>query len=140
MTETEKRTLLIEWSLAQVELAKVKLLVENEMSLRKRVMAAYFPTPVEGVNTCQLESGWELKAAYKIDRKIDEAALPAINTELREMNVNPDPLVRVKLELDPTAYKSLVQINPQAAKVFEKAMISKPASPSLELRPPKVKA
>lgn len=140
MNETERRILLIEWTQAQAKLAEVKPLVENEMRLRKQVMTEYFPTPVEGVNTCQLESGWEMKATYRIDRKIDEAALPAINTELREMSVNPDRLVRAKLELDLTAYKSLVQINPQAAKVFEKAMISKPASPSLELKPPKVKA
>ncbi len=140
MTETEKRVLLIEWSQAKAKLAEVKPLVENEMQLRKQVMAAYFPTPVEGVNTCQLESGWEMKGTYKIDRKIDEAALPAINVELRGMNVNPDPLVRFKPELDTTAYKSLVQINPEAAKVFEKAMISKPASPSIELKPPKAKA
>lgn len=140
MNETERRILLIEWTQAQAKLAEVKPLVENEMRLRKQVMTEYFPTPVEGVNTCQLESGWEMKATYRIDRKIDEAALPAINTELRGMNVNPDPLIRIKLELDLTAYKSLVQINPQAAKVFEKAMISKPASPSLELKPPKAKA
>ena len=140
MNETERRILLIEWTQAQAKLAEVKPLVENEMRLRKQVMTEYFPTPVEGVNTCQLESGWEMKATYRIDRKIDEAALPAINTELWGMNVNPDRLVRAKLELDLTAYKSLVQINPQAAKVFEKAMISKPASPSLELKPPKVKA
>ena len=134
MTETEKRALLIEWSQAQVKLAEVKLLVENEMRLRKQVMEAYFPVPVEGVNTCQLEAGWELKGTYKIDRRLDEAALPAINIELRGMNVNPDRLVRFKLELDTAAYKTLVQINPQAAKVFEKAMISKPSAPSLDYK------
>jgi hypothetical protein len=140
MTEAEKRCLLIEWSQAQAKLAAIKPLVETEMRLRKQVMAEYFPTPVEGVNTFQLESGWEMKGTYKIDRKIDEAALPAINIELRGMNVNPDRLVRFKPELDTTAYKTLVQINPEAARVFEKAMISKPASPSIELKPPKVKA
>lgn len=140
MTEAEKRCLLIEWSQAQAKLAEVKSLVENEMRLRKQVMEAYFPAPTEGVNTCQLESGWEMKATHKIDRKIDEAALPAINAELREMGVNADSLVRLKPELVTTAYKTLVQINPEAAKVFEKAMISKPASPSIELKPPKVKA
>ncbi len=140
MTETEKRCLLIEWSQAQAKLAEVKSLVENEMRLRKQVMEAYFPTPTEGVNTCQLESGWEMKATHKIDRRIDEAVLPAINAELREMGVNADSLVRLKPELATTAYKTLVQINPEAAKVFEKAMISKPASPSIELKPPKVKA
>lgn len=140
MIEIEKRALLIEWSQAKAKLDEAKSLVENEMRLRKQVMTMYFPTPSEGINTYQLEAGWELKATYKIDRKIDEAALPAINVELRGMNVNPDPLVRFKPELDTTAYKSLVQINPEAAKVFEKAMISKPTSPSIELKPPKVKA
>lgn len=137
---TEKRVLLIEWSQAKTKLEEVKQLVENEMRLRKQVMEAYFPTPVEGVNTCQLESGWEMKATYKIDRRIDEAVLPAINIELREMGVNADSLVRLKPELVISAYRSLVQINPEAAKVFEKALISKPASPSIELKPPKAKA
>lgn len=140
MTETEKRALLIEWSQAQAKLAEVKPLVENEMRLRKEVMAAYFPTPVEGVNTYQLESGWELKGTYKIDRKIDEAALPAINRKLWEMRVNADTLVKLRPELITTAYKSLAQVNPEAARVFEKAMISKPAAPSIELKPPKAKA
>lgn len=139
MTETEKRTLLIEWSMAKQKLTEAALLLDNEMSLRKRVMEAYFPAPVEGVNTCQLESGWEMKATYKIDRKIDEAALPAVNAKLREMGVNPDPLVKFKPGLDTSTYKTLVQTNPEAAKVFEQAMTSKPASPSIELKPPKVK-
>lgn len=138
MTETEKRTLLIEWSMAKQKLPEAKVITDKEMSLRKQVMEAYFPAPVEGVNTCQLEAGWELKATYKIDRKIDEAALPAINIKLREMEVNPDPLVKLKPALDTSAYKTLVQTNPEAAKVFEQAMTSKPASPSLELKPPKV--
>ncbi len=140
MNETEKRILLIEWTQAQAKLVEVKPLVENEMRLRKEVMAEYFPTPVEGVNACPLESGWVLKGTHKIDRKMDEAALPAILSELREMRINPDHLIRFKPELDTTAYKALVQINPEAAKVFEKAMISKPASPSLELKPPRGKA
>lgn len=140
MNETERRALLIDWTQAQAKLAEVKPLVENEMRLRKEVMAEYFPTPVEGVNACSLESGWELKGNHKIDRKIDEAALSVIFSELREMSVNPNRLVRFKHELDTTAYKSLVQINPEAAKVFEKAMVSKPATPSLELKPPKTKA
>ena len=138
MTETEKRLLLIEWSMAKQKLPEAKAIADKEMSLRKQVMEAYFPTPVEGVNTCQLESGWEMKATYKIDRKIDEAAFPAINAKLREMGVNPDPLVKLKLDLVTAAYKSLVQINPEAAKVFDQAMTSKPASPSIELKPPKV--
>lgn len=140
MTETEKRALLIEWSQAQAKLAEIKPLVENELRLRKRVMEEYFPTPVEGVNTFPLESGWELKGTYKIDRRVDAAALSAVSVELRGIGVNADSLVRFKPELETAAYRTLVQISPEAAKVFEKALISKPASPSIELKPPKVKA
>ena len=57
--------------------------------------------------------------------------------QLREMGINPDPLIRTKPDLDTKAYKSLVQINPDAAHVFEQALTIKPGSPTVELVPPK---
>lgn len=133
----EQTVLFAHWSAALAALPKAKEAIENEMKLRKEMMATFFPEPVEGVNTLDLEQGWVLRANYKIDRKIDEAMLPTVNAQLREIGVNPDPLVRYKPELDTKAYKALVQINPIAAKVFDDAMTSKPASPILELKAPK---
>lgn len=139
-TETATRTLLFEWSQAQAKLVEIRPIIENEMRLRKLVMEEYFPAPVEGVNTCQLESGWELKGIYKISRGIDAAVLPAVGAELRGIGVSVDTLVRNKPELNTAAYRALVQINPDAAKILDKALISKPVAPSIEIRPPKARA
>lgn len=139
MTEQEKYLKLQEWQLALQAAAEVKPVIEKEQTLRKEVMAIFFPEPVEGTNKFPLAQGWELKGTHKIDRKVDEAALPAVQSQLREMGVNPDPLVQMKPSLDTKAYRSLVQINPEAAKVFEQALTIKPGSPTLELVPPKEK-
>jgi hypothetical protein len=85
-----------------------------------------------------LDQGWTLKLTHKIDRKVDEAALPAVQEQLRLLEINPDPLVKMKPDLDTKAYKALKLVNPDAAKVFEQALIIKPASPTLELVAPKV--
>lgn len=135
---TLEQTLLIaRWSAALAKLPDAKVLVENELKLRKEMMASFFPAPAEGVNSLELEQGWVLKATYKIDRKIDPSALPAVNAQLRELGINPDPLVRYKPELDTKTYKTLCATNPIAVKVFDEAMTSKPASPVLALEAPK---
>lgn len=133
----EQTVLFAHWSAALASLPKAKEMLEHEAKLRKEMAASFFPEPVEGVNSLELEQGWVLKMIYKIDRKIDGAALPVVNVQLRAIGVNPDPLVRYKPELDTKAYKTLVQINPVAAKVFDEAMTSKPASPILVLEAPK---
>lgn len=129
-----------EWtaSLAAAEVAK--LAIAREQELRKEVMALFFPAPKEGVNSLPLQAGWTLKATHKLERKLDEAALPAVLKQLREMGVNPDTLIRTKPELETKAYKSLAQINPAAIRVFEQALTIKPGSPVVELIPPKVAA
>lgn len=134
---TDRVAKLQEWHQAVLAAQEAKKVVEAEQALRKEVMALFFPEPVEGTNRFELEAGWSLKAAHKIERKVDEAALPAVLQQLREMGVNPDPLIRTKPDLDTKAYKSLVQINPDAAHVFEQALTIKPGSPTVELVPPK---
>lgn len=138
MDEKERRDLLVNWTLAQGESTKAKAVLARELELRKQVIAEYFPAPVEGVNTLKMEGGWELKATYKIDRKLDEGSLPAIQERLREMGVNADQLIRFAPSLDLRAYKTLAITNPVALSVFELTVISKPGSPVLELKPPKV--
>lgn len=134
---TDRVAKLQEWHQAVLAAQEAKKVVEAEQSLRKEVMALFFPEPVEGTNKFDLEAGWSLKATHKIERKVDEAALPAVLQQLREMGVNPDTLIRTKPDLDTKAYKSLVQINPDAAHVFEQALTIKPGSPTVELVPPK---
>lgn len=134
---TDRVAKLQEWHQAVLAAQEAKKVVETEQALRKEVMALFFPEPVEGTNKFDLEVGWSLKATHKIERKVDEAALPAVLQQLREMGVNPDPLIRTKPDLDTKAYKALVQINPDAAHVFEQALTIKPGSPTVELIPPK---
>lgn len=134
---TDRVAKLQEWHQAVLAAQEAKKVVEAEQALRKEVMALFFPEPVEGTNKFELEAGWSLKATHKIERKVDEAALPAVLQQLREMGVNPDPLIRTKPDLDTRAYRSLVQSNPDAAHVFEQALTIKPGSPTVELIPPK---
>ena len=133
----EQTVLFAHWAAAIAALPKVKEAIEHEAKLRKEMMASFFPEPVEGVNSLELEQGWVLKATYNIDRKIDPSALPAVNAQLRELGINPDPLVRYKPELATAVYKTLCATNPVAAKVFDEAMTSKPRSPVLVLEAPK---
>lgn len=134
---TDRVAKLQEWHQAVLAAQEAKKVVGAEQALRKEVMALFFPEPVEGTNKFELEAGWSLKATHKIERKVDEAALPAVLQQLREMGVNPDPLIRTKPDLDTKAYRSLVQSNPDAAHVFEQALTIKPGSPTVELIPPK---
>lgn len=131
---------LTEWHAAAAELAAAKPLADKEMALRKEVMALYFPTPVEGVNNAPLAAGWTLKATHKLDRKIDNAALPTVRQQLREQfQINPDNLFRTKYELETAQYKALKAINAEAFTLLETALIIKPASPTIELVAPKKK-
>ena len=136
---TPEQTLkLNEWTNVKLEVAvKAKPLIEREQVLRKEVTALFFPEPVEGANTLELEGGWKLKLTYKIDRKVDEALLDGIKVQLREMQVNTDTLINLKPSLAITAYRTLVELNPEAAKILEHALDIKPGSPTLELLPPK---
>lgn len=140
LSEVDKINLLDGWLIAVTQAAAAKLVIEKEQMLRAQVMKAFFPTPEEGVNNLPLENGYILKATYKLDRKVDIASLPAVFEQLRAIGVNPDPLIELKPTLATTAYKSLAIINAQAARVFEQALIIKPASPTIELKAPKVKA
>lgn len=132
-----RQQLLADWLAAQTEVASFKPAIAKEMELRKAVMAEFFPLPKEGVNDFQLAEGWVLKGTYKLDRKVDLDAIPAVYAKLREMGVNPDPLLEYKASLVTSAYKAMATINPEAAHVFDQALIIKPASPTIELKAPK---
>ena len=135
MTEDQQKKL-AEWEQALSAVAQVKPIIEKERQLRKEIGELFFPEPKEGTNTFDLEQGWKLKYVHKLDRKIDEAALPAVKEQLRTLGVNPDSLTNTVVTLDTKAYRGLVSLNPEAAKFFESALTIKPASPILELLPP----
>jgi hypothetical protein len=132
-----KYEVLEQWEKAAAAAAAAKLVIEKEQELRKQVASLFFTEPKEGVNGLDLEKGWELKLTYKVDRKIDEASLSAVKEQLTEMGISIDTLLQYKPSLAASAYKSLVAVNPLAGKIFDQALIIKPASPTLELVPPK---
>src|SRR3989304_9846765 len=91
-TEAEKLAKLMEWSKAKEAALECKPIIEAEQALRKEVVAMFFPDPKEGPTNLPLQQGWKLKAVVKLNRKIDEAALPAVGEQLRAVGVNPDTL------------------------------------------------
>lgn len=117
---------------AQIQ-AQAHLIVE-ERQLRQEVFALAFPTPKEGANSGELPEGWTLKGTLKIDRKIDEAALPQVLTQLRTLGYNPDPVVKYEPKLVTKDYKAMPD---EVRKVFDTALTIKPALPTIELVPPK---
>lgn len=137
MTADAKYQLLDQWAASIIEVNKAKVAIEKEQELRKQVAALFFPEPKEGANTLDLAQKWKLKLTYKIDRKIDEAALAAVKEQLTEQGISIDTLLTYKPALATTAYKSLLAVNPLAVKIFDQALVIKPASPTLELVPPK---
>ena len=135
----EQKELLTTWYLAIEQAKPAKELIAVAQALSKQVAEAFFPDPKEGVNSVELDADWKLKLTYKIDRKVDEAALTSVKEQLRERNVNLDPLIRMKPELATAAYKSLLLVDPESVLIFDQALIIKSASPTLELIPPKEK-
>ena len=105
-----------------------------EMTLRKELFNKFFPNPEEGVNKLELQDGWGAKGTYKLDRKIDEAALPAVNDQLKELGVAFDGLVKNKPSLVIKEYKKL---NEEHRAIFDEALTTKPGSPTLEITAPK---
>lgn len=114
---------------ASAEWAKVKKALdrfkEAETVARKALVDAAFPNGLkEGTNTLSLAGKWKLKVTGVVDRKVDEAALPAIIERIAEKFDGYDArqLVRYKPDLSVSAYKDLVKTNPKIAKMFENAL------------------
>lgn len=133
MTEDQMR-LLEEWRQARAMVESVKPLIAREQELRKKVFAAFCPSPREGTNTLELDGGWKLKLVYKLDRKIDEAALPSVAEQLRGIGINVDTLVKWVPDLKTAVYRELTA---EQRALFDQALIVKPATPVVELVPPK---
>lgn len=109
---------------------KLKRLKDDEMALRKRIFATYFPAPMEGTNTVPLQGGWVLKGGYPITREIDPGALGANKERFEEAKISVDSLVKYKPSLSVTEFKKLTA---EEMSLFSACLIVKPGSPSLEI-------
>ena len=126
---------LTEWQAKVAQIQAQAHLIAEERVLRQEVFALAFPAPREGANNAELPQGWGLKGTLKIDRKIDEAALPQIMEAIRNtFNFNPDPIIHHEPKLNVKIYKSLPD---EIRKSFDVALTIKPAMPTIELVPPK---
>ena len=116
--------------------SQIRVLGEQEMTLRKEIFGEAFKEPVEGTNTLPLAAGWKLKGVYKINRKVDETALPAIREKLEGIGVSLDPLIKWAPGLEIRAYRSL---SDATKSIFDQCLVIAPGAPALELVPPPVK-
>lgn len=121
-----------EWEVAKQILDRAK---ELELDLRLRCFTGAFPNPKEGTNTHKLPDGRELKGQHKVNRNIDEAALPAVLEELRKLGcANTDVLVRYKPEL---AKREWNDLSDEHKLVFSAAVIATPGTPQFDVVTPK---
>jgi len=119
---------LMAWYKMHEDLAKLKA---SEVLLRKKIFGHYFPTPSEGTNTFTLPDGYALKATYKIERKVDEAALTTLAPSFREQHIAVDSLIVRKPELAVREYRKLTT---EQTRLFDQCLIVKPSeTPSLEI-------
>lgn len=125
--QAEKLTL---WKRTSEELAKLKA---REMRLRKELTETLFSEAPEGTTTLTLTGDWKLKATVKMNRSLDEAALPGVLEQLGIGIV--DDVVRYKPSLDLRNYKKL---NDEQRAIFDEAVIMKPGAPTLQLVEPKI--
>lgn len=104
----------------------------REIELRKYLGAVFFPTPEEGVNRIKTADGFEFALEHKINRKLDEAALDAVMSELPEESPyrNLGVLIQYKPSLVLSGYREM----PADQKlIFSQALTETPGTPSLEV-------
>lgn len=124
--------ILAEWQDDRRKLAYYK---EQEREKRMILFAGTFPNPKEGTQSFKLADGRTIKAQYKINRKIDEAALPATLAAMREQGVaNTDLLVRYIPTLAKREWNTLSDDNKL---LFSAAVIATPGTPTLDVELPK---
>lgn len=118
--------------------AELKALRASEMTMRKRIVKAFFPNPKEGSNKTTLSDGYVLEMTQPIERSIDVAALDALGEQLDEANVPTDALLKYKPSLVVSSYRNLT---PEQLEVFDQVLTIKPGSPSgMKVTKPKDKS
>ena len=125
---------LTNWQGKLQEVAEAKRVLNEERELRRKVTGLFFVDPEEGTQRYNLPQDWKLKYVHKIERKVDETALPAVSTQLREQGYKPELMIKWVPVLNMEAYRKLP---PEAMKILDQALDIKVGSPTLELEPPK---
>ncbi len=123
-----------EWEAAKVAAEEAKLVIARELELRQKVVKMFFPEAKEGTNSMDMNAGWKLKAVYKLTRKVDAAALTTMLPVLREKAVPVDTLFQWKPELKVSVYR---EMTPEQLALIDQVITTSPASPELQLIPPK---
>lgn len=124
--------MLAEWKDDATKLAYYK---EQESEKRVMLFAGAFPNPKEGTQRFKLADGRTIVGKYTINRKIDEAALPATLAAMREQGVaNTDALVSYKPSLAKREWNTLGE---EHKLIFSACVIATPGKPSLEVDLPK---
>lgn len=132
MYTAEQYALITEWQTAANELKRAK---GAEAAARRKVLSTFCPDPKEGANWVPLTDGWRLNVKQSYTYKVDEAALDSMRQALPAGSV--DELVRFKPELNKRAYSNM--LTDDQRRIFDEALIIKPASASVELVAPKEK-
>ena len=146
MNNANRDKLILQWQESQRVLAEAK---NAEAELRKQVLSFNFsfnPDALrEGTENLELGNGYKLKAVFKASRgfvtgptqaDLVEKALSKIEKFGEEGKFIAECLVKWKPELSKTEYDKL---EPKFRKIIDEVVVTKPASPSLELVTPKDK-
>lgn len=124
-----------EWNAIKLKIAEFAPTILRERVLRDQIGKYVFPNPKEGTNKADMPAGWTLKFTHKIDRKVLEPELDANTEQLRKAGINVDTIIRWKPELNTKEYRGLTA---EQIKLVDSVLDIKPATPTLELVPPKV--
>lgn len=146
-TMTEDQLLLL-WSDKKKAVERAK---EEEMDLRKYIVAREFPKPSEGMNNKDLGNGYVLKAAIKYnynlaDNDTVEATLEKLSKLGNAGSAISDRLVSWKPNFLLTEYRQLqqdkekgMQFASQALDIINEMLTITEGAPTLEIKEPKVK-
>lgn len=125
--ESDKKESLFAWYDLQARLKEMK---KKESKLRNLVFSYYFPNPDEGVNTFELEDNYVLKGKHSLTRSLDDAKFRASLEEIRQAGIIPETLINYRPSLVKKAY---VRLTDDERKYFDRFLIIKNGSPTLEV-------
>ena len=110
--------------------AQAAALGEQEKELRVEIFSMAFPNPEEGskYNKLDLADGYMLQGDYKINRRIDEAALGEVQKQMDPVMFN--RAFRFTPELNKSGFKDLTEEQRAIASI---AIIATPGTPSLDI-------
>lgn len=136
MHPTERDNLLTKWKAAKAALAEIK---ETEADLRQQLSKEFFPKPDKGTQRVELGFGYNLKLVHKLNYTFtSDMALETALAEIAETN-NEGPFIAKRL----VNYKPAISVkeyeilDPIYKAIIDKVLVTKEATPVLELESPK---